>query len=326
MKKYSYILYLFLVFNLCLCHSQIEQIEFSEKINNQKTDKHKRIKGTRIFIKYPDSYNYQINLTRIQKKEQQYLQFFETESLNFTEVKKENYTKSELEKKGVKYEDIQPIMLQNYEGIFSIGPSKDPTEEKIVMSFGDESFYVLIGGVINKNNKAGKRELVEILKTIYFDEAYQLDPLELVNFEVDLSITDFRYNGNFSNFYAFSKDSINLLKEEDITVNNFMIASLPKMEVQDLEKIAKDLLFRMEVEEVFLFIENKDFKEVVLNGKKSIVLETNLELEEKDGALYLAAIIGDNSSIFFLGSTFKNVEIMKELYKETVAKITFKEE
>ena len=325
MKKSHIVIYIAFIVSICSCYSQVEQIEFPEETDNLKTENHKRIKGTRLFIEYSNDYKYNPLLTRIQKGKQQYLQFFETKSVNFTEVLNEQYTKSELEKKGIDSEDFQYITIQDYKGIFSIGPSKGENEEKIVLNFGDDTFTVVIGGVINKDNTNGKKELIDVLQTIHFDKNFELNPLELSNFDIDLNITGFHYNATISNIYTFSADKRGQLNETNSTINDFMVASLPEQTIPELKAIATDILFNFEIDETMLIIENKDFKNEIINGYQALVAESPISTEEKKGILYLAAIQGEETSIVFLGTAYKNAEEMIRKYKQTVTKMKFKE-
>lgn len=325
MKIQQFIFFVFLVFTLPSCHSQNNQIEFPMEIRNKNTENHRRIEGTRIFISYPDDFKYNANSTRLQKKEQQYFEFWETESLNFTEVKNTNYNKEALTRKGVNYEDIQHIMIQNYEGIFSIGDSKDLTEEKIVLSFGDESFYVMIGGVINKTDKKGKLELIEILKTVHFDKKYKIDHLELANFDVDLEVSGFKFNASDSGFYTFSEDSKLELNKDEFTYSNFVIGTLDISEITDLKKTINAVTSNLEGEDKFKSLENRDLQSIVINGCETIVLDTNFKREGINGVLYLAAIKGKESSILFLGTAFENLDVQRKLFIETVESLKFKE-
>jgi len=316
---------MYLAFTAQSSYSQSKLYEFPNETTNTDSKSHKRIDGTRIYLDYPADFSYNTNKTRLQKKEQQYLEFWETESMNFTEVKSNNYTKEVLTKKGINYEDIHHIKIQNYEGIFSIGDSKDPTEEKIVLSFGDETFYVMIGGVINRNDTEGKKELIKILKTVYFDKEFTLDPLETADFEVDLEKSGFHFNAASSGFFTFSEGSKLELNKDEFSYANFVIGILPKMDISDLKILANEVLSNFEVEEKLSAVNNSNIKNTVIDGNESIILDTMLEGEGKNGILYLAAIKGEKSSMIFMGTAFERLDLLKISFAETVKSLKFKE-
>ena len=182
----------------------------------------------------------------------------------------------------------------------------------------------MIGGVINKTDEKGKRELIEIMKTVHFDKEYKINHLELANFDVDLEVSGFKFNASDSGFYTFSEDSKLELNKDEFTYSNFVIGNLDISEIADLKKTVNAITSNLEVEEKFESIESRDLQSTVINGCETIVLDTNFKREGINGVLYLAAIKGKESSILFLGTAFENLDVQRKQFVRTVESLKFK--
>jgi hypothetical protein len=307
----------FLIFITISC-GQNQQKEFPNQIQTIKTDKHIRIKGTKVFGVMPNDYKYIKELSRYQKNENLYLQVFETSS-SFNQAKPD-LAKQKIEEQGAKIDTIKNIKLNEFEAIYGEGPSKYQGETKLMLAFGDDSFFTMIVGVCKTADIAGKRELQEILKTIYYEKTFELNPFELVNFEFDQSITNFKYATTVSNFFIYTENGKEDLQNE--TSSAIQLATLPQMTEEQANSVITDMLWRYEKNS--FIIENKNIKRAIINNYPAFTLETNVKYKDNNGVLYKAVLVGEKSTVLFVAITYKELESSMEKFKKTAQTIQMK--
>lgn len=147
------------------------QNNFPDTINNKKTDDLKRMKGTKYFVKAPDSYKPLESLIRYQKDNNTYFQIIQVPNTNFAEYKTKVSRKS-IESKGAVIDVYKPVSYNGFDGLYIEGPSKKEGETKIGLWFGDETFVTMIAGVCETSDKASKEELKKFFINSYYDKSY----------------------------------------------------------------------------------------------------------------------------------------------------------
>ena len=166
MKTYLYSSLLLLVFLFsCLGPDSVNSSGFPTHISNKETSEHKRILGTNVLLKLPKSYRYIANLGRYQKSERQYVQVMQTEG-DINELL-HNLTKENIEQSGAGVDIYQEITIKDLKGVFIEGPSKIEGETKSGIWFGNETNIVFIAGVYSTNDLEARREIIEILSSVY---------------------------------------------------------------------------------------------------------------------------------------------------------------
>ncbi len=300
------------------CYAQNDK-EFPDQIHTVKTNKLKRITGTKVFAQIPNDYQYIKELARYQKNDKLYVQVIESNASNFVKVKS-NFTKQAIEAKGAKIDVLKNIKLNQFEAIYGDGPSKYPDETKLMLIFGDETFVTIIAGVCKTADQEGKKELIEILKSVYYDKSLQIDSLELVNFDFDHSITNFKYAMTMSNLFMYAENGKN--DAQNSTANSFLIGSLPKFTEEKANEFANDIPWRYEKKGMKL--DNKTVIKTKINNYTAFVLTSKVALANKNGILYQAVLIGENSGLLFMGSAFSDTDNYLNKFKKTVASIKIK--
>jgi len=310
--------FIFILSTLTFCVQEVNN-DFTDKIQTSKTDKHVRIKGTKVFGIIPNDFKHIYELVRYQKNEKLYIQVLEFNGSSFDEAKS-NFTKESIESQGATVNVLINIKLNDYDAIYSEGPSKYPNETKLMLIFGDESSTVMILGVCKKDDIDGKKEIQEIFKSIYYDKSLQIDPLELANFEFDASITNFKYSTTLSNFIVYTENGgeDNL----DADSNSFQIGTMPKMTDHEAENFIKDLISRYKINGITLL--SKEHVKTKFNDYTAFELESKTEIEKKNGIIYLALILGEDSSVLFSGSSFDDFDSYLNKFRKTAETIKIK--
>ena len=300
---------------------QQNENEFPSQIKTTKQGEHIRIKGTKVFAIVPSDFQYIKELTRFQKNEDKklYFQIIESNASSFIQAKP-NLSRQVMEAKGAKIDYYKQIQFNEFEGIYFEGPSKYPGETKLMLTFGDNSFVVMVVGVCKSVDFKGKKELQSIMKQIYYDKDLEIDPLELANFEFNTSITNFKYSMTVSNFFMYSQNG--KIDVQNPTANSFQIGAMPQMTLDDANSFSKDLLWRYEQSGIAL--DSKKIKETKINNYPAFVLETKIKQQNKNGIMYQAFLVGENSCILFMGSAYCDLNSLLTKYKDTVESIKIK--
>lgn len=301
------------VFNSC---AQDKQTGFPDQINTKKTDGHQRILGTKIFAIIPTDYQYIKELARYQKNDKLYVQFIESNASSFIEAKP-NFSREVIESKGASIDVLKDIACNEFECIYGEGPSKYPSETKLMMIFGDKNFVVMIAGVCKNSDTEGKTELQEIFKTVFYEKALEINPMELADFDFEMSITNFKYAMTASNMFMFTENGKS--DAQNPTANSMNIGMMPQMTETKAEEYANDLPWRFERSGIKL--ENKDIRKQKIGEYTAFVLDTKIEFQNKDGILYQAVLVGKEKCILFMGSAYNDLDNYSTKYKKTVESI-----
>lgn len=316
MKKIFILLLVGYMLSSC---SQDLKDDFPTEIKTEKTNEYKRVEGTKVFAKIPQDYTFIEHLSRYQKSENLYIQFIESNASNFHKAKP-NFSREAIESQGAKIDIIKDVAFNNLDAVFGDGPSKMFNERKALFIFGDDEFVVIVVGVYSKNNSKERDELLEIFKNLVYQKSFKLDPFELANFEFDQSITDYKYAMTVSNLFAFNEDG-NPESETDFS-NSINIGAMPKMSIRKNEEFIKSIIQNAKNT-------GKEFKSLEIQTTKigdypASILDTEVEIENRKGIIYLVLLNGAESSVVFIGTSFDRKSELLKKYKETVKTIRIK--
>ncbi len=318
--KIKFAIHFILILITFTAYGQKDKTDFPDQIQTTKTDKHVRVKGSKVYAVIPADYQYIKELARFQKSDDLYIQVLESNGSNFIQSKP-NFTRKVLEGKGAKVDILNTIRLNEFEAIYNEGPSKYPGETKLVLIFGDESFVVMIVGVCKTVDTIGKKGLQEIFKSVYYDKSLQIDPLELANFEFDQTITNFKYTLTASNLFIYTENGKS--DAQNPTANAILISVFPKMTEEKAETFSNTMLLRYEQNGVML--DNKTITKTKMNDRTAYVLETKIKNDNKDGIMYQVMLIYENTSILFMASAYSDINNYLSKFKKTVGTIKLKQ-
>lgn len=295
------------------------QDKFPDTIKISKSEKLKRVKGTKYFAKVPGSYKPLESLIRYQKDDNTYFQIIQVPNTNFFEYKGKISRKA-IESQGAKVDVYEPVNYNGFDAIYIEGPSKTEGETKIGLWFGDETFVTIVAGVCRTSDKASKDELKSIFSTSYYDKSYNLNPLELANFQIDETITGFKYATTMGNIFFYSPNG----KADMQSLLDFSSYQVMPLEAGSFEKV-KELLetvnSRLSLQEIQT--SNIKKKEIIINGNKAfeIIMDVK-DKNNKKGTFYQKAIYkeGSTSAVLFIGADIDN-GIYVDKFKATAQSI-----
>ncbi|MGZ3766229.1 MAG: hypothetical protein ACXVA2_16285 [Mucilaginibacter sp.] len=312
MKQIVSLIFILWIFSSCTPNGA-----FPDKITTIKTTNSVRIKGTKVYIQPQDGFEYFKQSATYRKKGSAYLQVLEANTYGFSKIK-HGLTRQSLEAKGAKVDVIKDIKFNQFDAVYAEGPADALADQTIVsLFFGDDNFAVIIKGVYKTGDDESKKELREMLKTIYYDSSLQIDPFELANFEFDPSITNFKYAMTASNFYKYAENGKKDAENE--TADSFEIGALGKMTDEMAYNDMNNWISKYVASHVDF--ENKTITRSIINGYHACVLESKITNQYRDGVIYAVYIEMNDKTMVFIGSAYNDTGNYLEKFKKTVQTI-----
>ena len=260
-------------------------------------------------------------MSRYQKKENLYFQIMEMPTSY--EAAKVNLTKEAIESTGAQLNAYKELKVNNYDGIYFEGPSTYPGETKLGIWFGDATFVASIVAVCENTDKEGKEELMKIIRTVFYDKDFELDPFELANFTFNKDSFDFKFNAQINTMFIFTPNGL-----EDSDANKEIpvvtIALLPFMPKAGAENYTNELIQRYETQQRATFLSEK-MTDLELVDQTVSIFEADIEVEGQISFLYQTVLLGKESSLLFMGTCMKDKEKNRQAFERAVQAIRFKD-
>ena len=310
----------FLLFNIFFSCTEPKREDFTS-IQTSKTKQHIRVAGTKVWVVAPEEYEHVEELARYQKKEKLYFQVMEMPA-SFEEAKA-NLSREAIEAQGAQVDVYQEIKVNNYDAIYFEGPSKYPGETKLGIWFGNETVVASMVGVCKNSDVEGKEELIQIIRTVFYDEAFELDPFELANFTFNKDSFDFEFNTKINTMFIFSPNgAADTIEHKEVP--GITIAPLPFMSKDAAQNYTNELIQRYETQQRATFL-SEEITELELADQTALVLKATIEMEGQVSYLYQTIILGEESSLLFIGTCAKDVEPNMNAFERAVRALRFKD-
>lgn len=292
------------IFCISLSFCSNGQKPFPEKINVTKTENLKRIKGTRLFVNTPAGYFPIETMIRLQKNDHTYLQAAEVPGSNFNEHKSK-LTKEAIESKGAKVEIYKQVKYNGYDAIYMSGPSKIEGETKLGIFFGDDTFVMTLLAVCQTGDKAAMDELNTIISTSYYDKTFELNPLELVNFRFDESITGFKFATTMGNIFIYSPNGkADLAVQQLDTLPSIMMSQIEALSFEKAKEFLETVVSRYHSQGTQL--SNIKRQDITINGNQAYEVTMDAkDVNNNQGVLYHVIVFKGTSAVMFLGTDFQ---------------------
>jgi hypothetical protein len=277
---------------------------FPDSIPTSKLETTNRLKGTRLYLTIPASYKIRTRTTGVQEFEKDSLtgrQVIENVNQNFYQVKGEFLGRSFDIKNGDKGIS-KAVKVGGFDGVYYTGPFKETGQKATFLVFGDSSFTVIIDGGFLSSDKAAEKEINTILKTTAYEQATIVDPLELMNFKFDISITGFKYEPYIGmNELTYSSDGKITSLEEERHKSSIVVANYQSVDIENAKKIVKS---RMEELTEFSLskVSNVNHKNININGNAAYEMTMDEQGSSiADTKFYIVVIQKETMAVLFWG-------------------------
>lgn len=232
-----------LTFGLFLISSSCSKIK---DIKTIKTDQHKNIPGTKLFIVQPEGFKMSQIASVSQKGNSASIVAIDFSSVNYNNCHELNITKEEFEKKGIKVLEYKEINVNEYPAKFAYiqGYTQDnPTAKSYYIVFGDSTFCTAIVGTFNDGDKVSQEQIKTSLETVFYDKTTTIDfSFRMDGFKLDDSKSTMKFATYVGGLGIFTKNGRNSENAYPmLTVNrvpnkgNFTVETLDGVSLNNLK-------------------------------------------------------------------------------------------
>jgi hypothetical protein len=297
MKQLTFSIILIVSIALTSCSNR--QTSFPDNIRVTKTEKLKRIKGTKLFVATPDTYKPMESMIRLQRDNNTYFQAMEIPNSNFNEHKNK-LTKQAIESQGAKIDIIKPVKYNGYDAIYMSGPSKTDGETKLGLAFGDDTFVMMLGGVCQTSDKAAMEELNKIISTSYYDKSFDWNPLELATFKFDESITGFKYAATMANMFIYSPNGNADIQTQQDNFSMFQLSTIEAPTFSKAKEYVDYVISRYAVQGIQTG--NVKKQDIIIDGNQAYEVTLDaIDADNNRSTLYQVIIHKDTKAVIFMG-------------------------
>lgn len=281
--------------------------------NVVKTSTHQRIKGTKIFAVIPDNYKHNKNSSRISVSGKQNLTFVKLPNISWSDVK-DNYGKN------VPQGYWKKIKLHGHDGVYTESTDSKNNIIDISVHFGGEDFVYMITGRASAEIPGSKEQTIEIIKSIYYDDTFELDELELAEFTFDRNIFNYHLliGGNGNYMYGPDKN-----KKPGLLQKNTIVFKSTYVNDLDINTYHDSILKRNE--KPFESFHNKEITQKQIGIYDAKVMKADIQGDEINGILYHVLLSDNNNALAITGICYDKIESFVDKFERTVESIRFKE-
>jgi hypothetical protein len=224
----------------------------------------------------------------------------------FSEISK-GLTKAGFLSQGVEVKEIDNLTINNLPAILATGEQNAAgnTYTKFVLCFGTDKETIMINAVSPKDLKEIAKEIKASILTSFYEADKKINPLDVVDFEIDVSESKLIFAKSMSNTLIFTTDGLLPTKATDktsLTVGK----SFSKTGIEDRKLYSLNRLKQLPIEIIKIEAHNEisidgiPGYEIIASGKDK---KTN---EPKK--VYLALLFSDSLYYILLGSTNQDFE------------------
>ncbi|MDZ7935771.1 MAG: hypothetical protein U5M51_12585 [Emticicia sp.] len=286
-------------------------------INNILTPDHQDITGTKISLIPPKGFMKAANFLGLQQTQSGSTIMILDIPGPFAEVSK-GLTKSGFLSQGVEVKDIENLTINNLPAILVTGEQNayGNIYTKFVLCFGTDKETIMVNGASPNNLKKIAKEIKTAILTSFYEADREINPFDVVDFEIDVSKSKLIFAKSMSNSFIFTTDGVVPTKSIDKT--SLIIAkSFSKINVEDKKLFCLNRLKQLPIEvdktetTTEISIDGISGYEIIASGKDKKTKES-----EK---IYQVILFSDNLYYIFYGSTNQdfdtNISELKKLVK-----------
>ncbi|MBN7816243.1 hypothetical protein [Algoriphagus pacificus] len=178
-----------------------------KKIDNNLTDDHKNIKGTKISLIPPNGFTEGLNFLGFQQSASGSSIMILDIPGPYAETSK-GITKENMLSQGVEVKKIDQLTINGLPAIFATGTQNayGNIYTKYILLFGTDNETVIINGAYPENLKKVGDEIKKSMLTAYYEADKKINPFESLDYTIDVSETKLKFGKSMSNSLIFTVD------------------------------------------------------------------------------------------------------------------------
>ncbi|NEU09772.1 hypothetical protein GZH53_15705 [Flavihumibacter sp. R14] len=176
-------------------------------VNNKLTPEHQNVAGTKISLISPKGFHKAANFLGLQQDQSGSTMMVIAFPGPFSQVSS-GLTKEGLLSQGVEVKEIQNLTVNSLPAILVTGEqnANGKAYTKYVLAFGTETETIMINCAVPKNLGEIGKEVKASLLTVFYEPGKKIDPLETVDYEIDLKGSKLKFASSVANVLTFNLD------------------------------------------------------------------------------------------------------------------------
>jgi hypothetical protein len=292
------------------------------EINNTKTDKHKRIAGTKFFIIPPAGF---INATNFQG----FQQMNSGASILVLEIpgpfseSTKGFNEQRLKTQGVVLKKKDEIKVNGNQGLFLTTEqfAYGTNYSKYILVFGDSKATYMVNGTFPEEVIELEKDVRESMLSVIYESGLIVDPLSSVSFTVDTENTKLKFGSSMTGMLLYTVDGKVPTESSDKTS---FIVGLSLANVQTVDKKLTAITRIKRLPYTNLKIDENKIGEIDIDGISGYEI-VGEGLDKSNGTkelVYQVMLFTDNGYYILVGTTKNDFEQNLELFKKVTR--TFK--
>ena len=303
---------LFAALNLAIYGQETNQ----EIISNKLTTEHISVAGTKVSLIPPVGFQKSVNFFGFQQNDNNSSIMVLEMPGSFSEISKA-FTKSGFQTKGIELIDKKDITINDFSAVFIEAEQSayGITFIKYILTFGTENSTIMINGMLPKSLREEMgSEIRKSLLSVVYESNKEVDPLDKINFTVDIENTKLKYTKVLANAVLYTVDGKIPTESEDRTFYSIG-RSIGIIDITDKKKSAIE---RLNKTAMMTNIKPEKITEIEIYGFSGyeIIAEATYEKTGKAVKIYFVMLFDDNFYYLIIGIAEDDFESNIELFKE----------
>lgn len=302
--KYFYILLLFPVF-LFSC-SDNEKLE-TRDITTIKTEKHKNIGGSRVFIIPPFGFTASDIFQGFQKGENGLIQIMDLNDGNYY-TNAATFSPEKFSENGATVHSFSRYKINN-DSVKRIEMSTPQGERMIAMVVGDSTYSVMFNCLWVAGDSAAGKAIREMLNTLYYDKAFTPDPMANAAFTLDEGVSAFAFAQSSGGMYIYSIDGKKDVSGGEPIITVMQTPTAPEVNNESMQTVLFSKL------QQYGMTNGKAITSVniFINGVPAVETQYSGTLNGSEKILYLLTANAKGKMIAIQGLTEPNAEVQSQM-------------
>ena len=228
---------------LLVCFLSIQMLQAQDTIRQTKTDAHQLIVGSNMWVIPPSGFEPAVNFMGFQQPDDPPTSMIVLMDLPGPYDKiTEGFDSTMMAQKGMTLHTKEAVNLYGYNGLLlDLEQAANGMEfEKYILVYGDEHNTHILNVVCLKSDTLMKA-LKASVRSVYLDEAMEVDPLDGLDFSIDATDTKFKFGQVVANGILYTVDGNIPTQSEDETLFGVQ-KSIAQVAISDKQAFCKKRL------------------------------------------------------------------------------------
>lgn len=285
-----------------------------KKIQNNLSDQHQNIVGTKISLLVPDGFSDGLNFLGLQQKERGSSIMVLDIPGPYSEASK-GITIEGMLSQGVFVKKIKTLTVNGLPATYVSGrqSTRGNTFMKHILVFGSEEETIMINGSYPKQYKKTGKEIKKSILSVYYNADKIIDPFEVLDFTLDVSDTRLKFGKSMGTSLIYTADGKVPTMAND-KIDLVVAKSISELEIEDKKSFSTKRLMQMPLT-IDQVKENNEITIDGLQGHEVYAEGRDKKTDEKEYT-YQVILFSDQLYYIFLGTTNdESGEGIKEIKK-----------